>query len=84
VCKRARIEAYRREHPDVVLVHIGNGQVSDLCGAIAADLAFAKDTLASALSARGEAFWPFETLDDVVQALEGLGFGAGSTGLESR
>ena len=84
VCKRARIEDYRREHPDVVLVHIGNGQVSDLCGAIAADLAFAKDTLASALAARGEAFWPFETLDDVVQELQNLGFGAGSPGLESR
>ena len=75
VCKRAQIETYREANPDEVLVHVGNGQVSDLCGAIAADLAFAKDTLAPALFARGEFFFAFETLDEVVAILEGYGFG---------
>ena len=54
---------------------MGNGQVSDLCGAIAADLAFAKDTLAPALFARGESFLAFETLNEVIAILEGYGFG---------
>jgi alpha-galactosidase len=69
-CKRGRIEAYRREHPGALLVHIGNGRVSDLCGALAADLAFAKDTLAPELERRGEPFEPFETLHDVIPRLE--------------
>ncbi|MED5262957.1 MAG: HAD-IB family phosphatase [Myxococcota bacterium] len=75
VCKRAQIETYREAHPGGAIVHVGNGQVSDLCGAIAADLAFAKDTLAPALFARGEPFLAFDTLDEVVAILEGYGFG---------
>ena len=36
-CKRARIAAFRAQHPGVPVVHIGNGRVSDICGAVAAD-----------------------------------------------
>ena len=74
LCKRAQIEAYRTRHPGAVSVHVGNGQVSDLCGAIAADRAFAKDTLAPALFARGEAYEPFDDLHDVIRILEEWGF----------
>jgi 2-hydroxy-3-keto-5-methylthiopentenyl-1-phosphate phosphatase len=51
---------------------VGNGRVSDLCGAEEADLAFAKDTLAPALLERGRHFRPFETLHDVVEVLRTL------------
>jgi 2-hydroxy-3-keto-5-methylthiopentenyl-1-phosphate phosphatase len=51
-------------------VHIGNGRVSDTCGAIEADLAFAKETLADELRHRGVGFEPFEDLHEVVDALE--------------
>jgi 2,3-diketo-5-methylthio-1-phosphopentane phosphatase len=71
-CKRGRIEAFRREHPGVATAHIGNGRVSDLCGALAADLAFAKGSLAEELRARGRPFLPFETLADVIPELERL------------
>jgi alpha-galactosidase len=69
-CKRGRIEAFRRRHPDVPVAHVGNGRVSDLCGAEAADWVFAKDTLAEELGQRGMAFERFETLADVVAGLE--------------
>jgi len=69
-CKRGRIEAWRAEHPGAFCVHVGNGRVSDLCGALAADHVFAKDTLAPALDARGVAYEPFDTLHDVVRGLE--------------
>jgi len=69
-CKRGRIGAYRAENPGAFCVHVGNGRVSDLCGALEADLAFAKDTLAPALDARGAEYIPFETLYDVIAGLE--------------
>jgi len=69
-CKRGRIEAFRRRHPGVPIAHVGNGRVSDLCGAEAADWIFAKDTLAEELDRRGWEYAPFETLSDVVAALE--------------
>lgn len=72
VCKRGRIDVVRAEHPDATLVHIGNGRVSDYCGAVAADLAFAKDTLAIELEKHGEAFERFETLHDVIPRLEAI------------
>lgn len=72
VCKRGRIEAFRAEHPSATLVHIGNGRVSDLCGALAADVAFAKDSLALVLAERGHTYEPFETLHDVIPRLEAL------------
>jgi 2,3-diketo-5-methylthio-1-phosphopentane phosphatase len=71
-CKRGRIEAFRRTAPGAKLVHIGNGRVSDLCGALAADVAFAKDSLATELERRGVPFERFETLLDVIPPLERL------------
>ena len=40
--------------------------------ALAADVAFAKDSLAPELERRGAPFEPFETLLDVIPVLEGL------------
>ncbi len=71
-CKRGRIDAFRKTAPGATLVHIGNGRVSDLCGALAADVAFAKDSLAIELGRRGVAFERFETLLDVIPRLERL------------
>jgi 2-hydroxy-3-keto-5-methylthiopentenyl-1-phosphate phosphatase len=56
--------------PKAHLVHIGNGRVSDTCGALAADTAFAKDSLAESLEKRGEAFVRFETLNEVIPHLD--------------
>ena len=64
-CKRAIIEAFRRNHPGAYCVHIGDGRVSDLCGAEAADLVFAKGTLGEALRTRGIQYQPFEDLHSV-------------------
>jgi len=79
-CKRSRIGIYRAAHPGTRTVHIGNGRVSDRCGALAADLAFAKGTLAEALAEEGAPFERFDTLHDVVRVLrrelESLGSGA--------
>jgi alpha-galactosidase len=72
VCKAARIRDFRAYHPRARVVHVGNGRVSDLCGARAADLVFAKDTLADELAKQGVAFEPFETLHDVIAGLERL------------
>lgn len=69
VCKRGRIAQFRRHHPNATVVHVGNGRVSDLCASEAADVVFAKDTLAEELRARGIAFEPFEDLHDVVAGL---------------
>jgi 2,3-diketo-5-methylthio-1-phosphopentane phosphatase len=71
-CKARAIRTWREDHPHAKVVHIGNGRVSDTCGALAADLAFAKDSLATELSRRGAAFEPFETLHDVLPVLERL------------
>jgi len=70
-CKRGLIEAHRAAHPGAYCIHIGNGRVSDLCGALAADLAFAKDTLAPALEEQGRRYLPFDTLHDVIAVLDG-------------
>ncbi len=72
VCKRARIRAFRDSCPGAVVVHVGNGRVSDLCASIAADVVFAKDTLAEELDRRGLAFEPFADLRDVLAGLERL------------
>lgn len=68
-CKRGLIGTYRSQHPDDFCIHIGNGRVSDLCGALEADLAFAKDTLAPALDELGHPYLRFENLHDVVRVL---------------
>jgi 2,3-diketo-5-methylthio-1-phosphopentane phosphatase len=79
-CKGSIIAAYRAGHPNALCVHIGNGRVSDLCGAQAADLTFAresdKDTLAPALLERGEPFVGFQTLHRVIECLKAVHEGA--------
>jgi alpha-galactosidase len=72
LCKRGRIQAFRALHPRACVVHVGNGRVSDLCGALAADVVFAKDSLGEELAARGVAYEPFTTLHDVIAGLERL------------
>ena len=69
-CKGSFLRNFRAVHPGARLVHIGNGRVSDTCGALAADLVFAKDALATELAGRGVAFERFETLHDVIPVLE--------------
>jgi alpha-galactosidase len=75
-CKGGIISRFRDSHPDALCVHIGNGRVSDLCGARAADWTFAregeKDTLAPALLEHGEPFSLFRTLNDVVETLAAI------------
>ena len=71
-CKQSRIREFRSVHHAAVVVHIGNGRVSDLCACYAADVVFAKDTLAEELDRQGVAYEPFETLNDVVEGLERL------------
>ena len=51
-------------------VYVGDGY-SDRCAALAAERVFARDGLARYLEARGAAFEPFDTLDDVAAALAG-------------
>ncbi len=72
VCKRARIRAFRAGHPGALVVHVGNGRVSDLCAALASDVVFAKDTLADELRERDLGFEPFTDLRDVLAGLERL------------
>ncbi len=72
ICKRAQIDAMRGRSPGVTTVHIGNGRVSDTCGALAADIAFAKDSLATELESRGAPFYAYESLAEVIPHLERL------------
>src|SRR5205085_5578224 len=51
------------------IVFAGDGH-SDLDAALAADIVFAKATLARELNARGAAFYPFDTLEPVLAFLE--------------
>jgi 2-hydroxy-3-keto-5-methylthiopentenyl-1-phosphate phosphatase len=51
------------------IVFTGDGH-SDLDAALAADVVFAKSTLARELDARGVSFYPFETLEPVLAFLE--------------
>jgi alpha-galactosidase len=71
-CKRGRIRAFRAAHPGTLVAHVGDGRVSDLCAALAADRVFAKHTLAEELAGRGVPFEPFEDLRDVIAGLERL------------
>ena len=71
-CKRGIIDAARAARKGCFCVHVGNGRVSDLCGAMAADLAFAKDTLATALDERDAPYEPYDDLNQVVAGLDAL------------
>ena len=72
VCKAQRIRSFRKAQPRARTVHVGNGRVSDLCGAREADVVFAKQTLAEELARLGLGYQPFETLHDVRRGLEEL------------
>jgi 2-hydroxy-3-keto-5-methylthiopentenyl-1-phosphate phosphatase len=72
VCKRQALLTLRAASPRTHLVHIGNGRVSDTCGALAADTAFAKDSLAEELAKRDVPFVRFATLHDVVRELDAI------------
>jgi 2,3-diketo-5-methylthio-1-phosphopentane phosphatase len=54
------------------IVFAGDGH-SDLDAALAADVVFAKSTLARELDARAVAFYPFDTLEPVLGFLEAIG-----------
>ena len=85
MCKRGVIAKYRVDHPEAYCIHVGDGRVSDFCGAEAADLVFAKGSLASALRAQGIPFEAFENLHDVRSVLERtLQRGSGRRSLGSR
>lgn len=70
VCKRLLIESFRKLNMSTKIVHIGNGRVSDTCGAVAADYVFAKESLAEELRARDVEFQSFATLFDVISGLD--------------
>ena len=72
VCKRQALLTLRAASPSTHLVHIGNGRVSDTCGALAADTAFAKDSLAQELDKRGVSYVRFATLHDVIPHLAAI------------
>jgi 2,3-diketo-5-methylthio-1-phosphopentane phosphatase len=72
VCKRNALRTLRAASPGAHLVHIGNGRVSDTCGALEADTAFAKDSLAQELEKRGVSFVRFATLHDVMPHLAAI------------
>jgi 2-hydroxy-3-keto-5-methylthiopentenyl-1-phosphate phosphatase len=72
VCKGNILRTMRARHPSTHLVHIGNGRVSDTCGALAADTVFAKDSLADALEKRGASYVRFATLHDVIPHLDAI------------
>jgi 2-hydroxy-3-keto-5-methylthiopentenyl-1-phosphate phosphatase len=55
--------------PDGPFVYVGDGY-SDRCPALAAARVFARAGLADYLQAQGHPYEPFETLDDVLRALE--------------
>ncbi len=56
---------------DQRLIFAGDGH-SDLDAALAADVVFAKATLANELDARGVAFYPFDSLEPVLAFLESV------------
>src|SRR5262249_1923876 len=63
--KARHFQRYR----DHTIVFAGDGR-SDLDAALAADVVFAKSTLARELEARSVAYLPFETLDPVLEHLQ--------------
>lgn len=56
-------------YPGHTIVFAGDGH-SDLDAALAANVVFAKSTLAKELSLRGNTFHPFDTLEPVLELLE--------------
>ena len=69
-CKMLAAQRLRERHGPVAFV--GDGQ-SDRYGALYSDVVFAKDTLVPICEQDGVPFTPWETFDDVREALEGTG-----------
>lgn len=67
-CKTHWLFELRAGYPRVI--YIGDG-ISDACASRYCDVVFAKDLLAKTCRERGQEFTPFETLRDVVGALDG-------------
>ena len=63
--KARHLQAYRANK----IIFSGDGH-SDLDAALAADVVFAKASLAKELDERGASFYPFETLESVLAYLE--------------
>jgi len=64
--KESHLAPYRASHR---IIFAGDGH-SDLEAALAADVVFAKSTLAKELDARGVTFYPFDTLEPVLAFVE--------------
>lgn len=65
-CKSAHLERLRRCFERVI--YIGDGY-SDRCPAERSDLVFAKDHLAQLLDEKGLLYLPFESFDDIIEAM---------------
>jgi 2,3-diketo-5-methylthio-1-phosphopentane phosphatase len=63
-------------YSDHRIIFAGDGH-SDLDAALAADVVFAKASLANELDARGVAFYPFDNLEPVLAFLEGVALAVG-------
>ena len=63
-CKRGAVAELEQ------FVYVGDG-VSDRCVALAAEHVFARDGLGRWLADRGAPYEPFDTLDDVAEAMAG-------------
>src|SRR5450432_3339341 len=68
-CANCKVTHFKR-FPGRSTIYVGDG-LSDVCPALAADLVFAKDSLASYLTSRGVAFEPFTSLATVADFLLG-------------
>jgi HAD superfamily phosphoserine phosphatase-like hydrolase len=66
-CKASHVRAVN----DGITLYVGDG-LSDICPSLAADIVFAKESLAADLERRGVAFHRFRALDDVLAFLETL------------
>lgn len=60
-----------RQRPGLARIFVGDG-LSDVCPALAADVVFAKDSLAAELARREVPYRPFHSLADVSQFLHAL------------
>ena len=68
-CANCKVEHFKR-FPGRSTIYVGDG-LSDVCPALAADLVFAKDSLAAYLGDRGVRFEPFTSLESVADFLLG-------------
>jgi 2-hydroxy-3-keto-5-methylthiopentenyl-1-phosphate phosphatase len=72
-CKGQRIRDYRKEHPDVTVVFVGDG-MSDLCAIGEADILFAKKDLEKYCRSRNIDFVAYHHFPDVAHWLLTRGY----------